>query len=137
MATNHLSRLEDPKKESLSDKDIDDKFPNESLYRFDTVRDKDPLWFANFANYLVVSTLPKWFMYQQRKKFFADLKHYVWYDPFLIRICANQIIGRCVPCYEGWHILVHCHSGPAGRHFNANRIAGKVLKLSFYWPTIF
>lgn len=42
-----------------------------------------------------------------------------------------------MPCAEGWNILEHCHSGPTGGHFNENRIADKVLKLGFYWTTIF
>nr|GEZ33056.1 reverse transcriptase domain-containing protein [Tanacetum cinerariifolium] len=31
---------------------------------------------------------------QQKKKFFKDVKHYLWDDPYLFRICADQIIQR-------------------------------------------
>ncbi|GJR93735.1 reverse transcriptase domain-containing protein [Tanacetum coccineum] len=31
---------------------------------------------------------------QQKKKFFKDVKHYFWDDPYLFRICADQIIRR-------------------------------------------
>nr|GEZ66741.1 reverse transcriptase domain-containing protein [Tanacetum cinerariifolium] len=32
----------------------------------------------------------------QEKKFFKDVKHYFWDDPYLFRICADQIIQRTV-----------------------------------------
>ncbi|GJY66254.1 reverse transcriptase domain-containing protein [Tanacetum coccineum] len=33
---------------------------------------------------------------QQKRKFFKDIKHYFWDDPYLFRTCADQIIRRCV-----------------------------------------
>nr|GEV63814.1 reverse transcriptase domain-containing protein [Tanacetum cinerariifolium]GEV89187.1 reverse transcriptase domain-containing protein [Tanacetum cinerariifolium] len=33
---------------------------------------------------------------RQKKKFFKDVKHYFWDDPFLFKICADQVIRRCV-----------------------------------------
>ncbi|GJR65826.1 reverse transcriptase domain-containing protein [Tanacetum coccineum] len=33
-------------------------------------------------------------MSQQKKKFFKDVKHYFWDDPYLFRTCADQIIRR-------------------------------------------
>ncbi|GJV79192.1 reverse transcriptase domain-containing protein [Tanacetum coccineum] len=33
---------------------------------------------------------------QQKRKFFKDVKHYFWEDPFLFKICADQVIRRCI-----------------------------------------
>nr|GEW75827.1 reverse transcriptase domain-containing protein [Tanacetum cinerariifolium] len=33
---------------------------------------------------------------QQKKKFFKDVKHYFWDDPFLFKVCADQVIRRFV-----------------------------------------
>nr|GEX05638.1 reverse transcriptase domain-containing protein [Tanacetum cinerariifolium] len=33
---------------------------------------------------------------QQKNKFFEDVKHYFWDDPFLFKIYADQVIRRCV-----------------------------------------
>nr|GEX53031.1 reverse transcriptase domain-containing protein [Tanacetum cinerariifolium] len=49
---------------------------------------------------------------QQKKKFFKDVKHYFWDDPYLFRICADQIIRRCVHGQEAFDILKACHEGP-------------------------
>ncbi|KAK6125916.1 hypothetical protein DH2020_040345 [Rehmannia glutinosa] len=81
--------------------------------------------------------LPKGLTHQQKKKFFSDLKYYIWDDPHLFRICADQIIRRCVALPEMISILNHCHKGPTGGHYQANTTAQKVLESGFYWPTLF
>nr|GEV27831.1 reverse transcriptase domain-containing protein [Tanacetum cinerariifolium] len=73
----------------------------------------------------------------QKKKFFKDVKHYFWDDPYLFRICADQIIRRCVHGQEAFEILKACHEGPAGGHHSANFTAKKLFDVSFFWPTIY
>ncbi|GJV31797.1 reverse transcriptase domain-containing protein [Tanacetum coccineum] len=74
---------------------------------------------------------------QQKRKFFKDVKHYFWDDPYLFRICADQIIRRCVHGYEALEILKVCHEGPTGGHHSANLTAQKVFDAGFFWPTIY
>nr|GFA75088.1 reverse transcriptase domain-containing protein [Tanacetum cinerariifolium] len=74
---------------------------------------------------------------QQKSKFFKDVKHYFWDDPFLFKICADQVIGRCVHGQEAIDILKACHYGPTGGHHGLNYTAKKVFDLGFYWPTIY
>ncbi|GKD87572.1 reverse transcriptase domain-containing protein, partial [Tanacetum coccineum] len=57
---------------------------------------------------------------QEKNKFFKDVKHYFWDDPFLFKTCADQIIRRCVDGKEAFEILKACHSGPTGGHYGAN-----------------
>ncbi|XP_073025095.1 uncharacterized protein [Primulina eburnea] len=89
----HLSRLENP----IQGNDfIRDDFPDEQLFEINNL-----LWYADFVNYLSSKFIPPHFTYQQKKKFFSDLKYYMWEDPYLFRICADGIIRRCVP-QEEW-----------------------------------
>ena len=44
---------------------------------------------------------------------------------------------RCITNKEVGPILQHCHGNVNGGHFGPQRIAAKVLKVRFYWPTIF
>ena len=114
---------------------IDDDFPDEQLLASE---DKEPIaWFADFVNYLVAKVLPPEFSYQQKKRFFAQLKHYYWEEPILYKYCADQVIRRCVPYEEMESILNHCHALGCGGHFGGNRTAPKVLQSGFYWPTLF
>ncbi|GKF81250.1 hypothetical protein Tco_0239852, partial [Tanacetum coccineum] len=64
---------------------------------------------------------------QQKRKFFKDVKHYFWEDPFLFKICADQVIRRCVSGKEAFDILKACHSGPTGGHYGANYTAKKIF----------
>ncbi|GJR59925.1 reverse transcriptase domain-containing protein [Tanacetum coccineum] len=74
---------------------------------------------------------------QEKNKFFKDVKHYFWDDPFLFKTCADQIIRRCVDGKEAFEILEACHSGPTGGHYGANFTAKKIFDAGFYWPTIY
>nr|GEV25509.1 reverse transcriptase domain-containing protein [Tanacetum cinerariifolium] len=74
---------------------------------------------------------------QQKKKFFKDVKHYFWDDPYLFWICADQIIRRCVHGQEAFDIIKACHEGPIGGHHGANLTAKKLFDAGFFWPTIY
>nr|GEV43203.1 reverse transcriptase domain-containing protein [Tanacetum cinerariifolium] len=74
---------------------------------------------------------------QQKSKFFKDVKHYFWDDPYLFKICVDQVIKRCVSGQEAVDILKACHSGPTGGHHGPNYTARKVYDSGFYWPTIY
>nr|GFB27206.1 reverse transcriptase domain-containing protein [Tanacetum cinerariifolium] len=70
-------------------------------------------------------------------KFFKDVKHDFWDDPFLLKICADQVIQRCVHGQEAIDILKACHYGPNGGHHGPNYTAKNVFNSGFYWPTIY
>ncbi|GKC68300.1 reverse transcriptase domain-containing protein [Tanacetum coccineum] len=74
---------------------------------------------------------------QQKNKFFKDVKHYFWDDPFLFKICADQVIRWCVHGQEAIDILKACHNGHTGGHHGPNYTAKKVFDSGFYWPIIY
>ena len=128
LTADHVHHLGKPSSEAQEEKDINDAFLEECLYSINEVKEVEIPWFAGFANYLVGNTLPKDLDYQQRKKLLADLKHYIWEEPFLFKIFVDQFIRRCVPLMEGRKILEQCHSRPARGHFQGNRTTEKFLK---------
>nr|GEU43849.1 reverse transcriptase domain-containing protein [Tanacetum cinerariifolium] len=114
LAADHLSRLENPYQGDRVGMEINDNFPHETLNMISLNPDNEPLWFADIANYLVGNVLIKGMSSQQKKKFFKDVRHYFWDDPYLFWICADQIIRRCVDGQEAMDILQACHNGPTG-----------------------
>ncbi|GJZ02100.1 reverse transcriptase domain-containing protein [Tanacetum coccineum] len=134
LAADHLSRLENPHKDVLENKDINEHFPLETL---GAITSESTPWFADYANFHAGNFIIKGMTTQQKKKFFKDVKHYFWDDPYLFRICADQIIRRCVHGQEAIDILKACHEGPTGGHHSANLTAQKVFDAGFFWPTIY
>ncbi|GJR78665.1 reverse transcriptase domain-containing protein [Tanacetum coccineum] len=136
LAADHLSRLENPHQDKFENKEINEAFPLETLGSIALKDDSTP-WFADFANYHAGKFVIKGMTSQQKNKFFKDVKHYFWDDPFLFKICADQVIRRCVSGQEALDILKACHSGPTGGHYGANYTARKIFDSGFYWPTIY
>ena len=131
LVADHLSQLEGARDEVHVNHD----FPYEQLL---AIEDKKSVpWFSDYVNYLVAKVISLEFSYQQKKRFFAHLKHYYWEEPILFRHCANQVIRQCVPEDEMVSILNHCHTLPCGGHFEGQRTATKVLQSGFYWPSLF
>ncbi|GJS96048.1 reverse transcriptase domain-containing protein [Tanacetum coccineum] len=112
------------------------KFPLETLSSIAALDSSTP-WFADIANYHAGNFVIKGMSTQQKRKFFKDVKHYFWEDPFLFKICADQVIRRCVFGKEAHDILMACHDGPTGGHHGANYTARKVFDSGFFWPTIY
>nr|GEY92767.1 hypothetical protein [Tanacetum cinerariifolium] len=71
----------------------------------------------------------------RKKKFFKDVKHYFWDDPYLFQICADQIIQRCFHGQEAFDILKACHEGPTGGHHGANLTAKKGIDFMGPFPS--
>ncbi|GKC39481.1 reverse transcriptase domain-containing protein, partial [Tanacetum coccineum] len=126
LAADHLSRLENPHQDKLENKEITETFPLETLRSVALRVDSTP-WFIDFANYHAGNFIVKGMSSQQKNKFFKDVKHYFWDDPFLFKICADQVIRRCVHDKEALDILEACHNGPTGGHHGANLTAKKVF----------
>ncbi|GJY90239.1 reverse transcriptase domain-containing protein [Tanacetum coccineum] len=93
--------------------------------------------FANFANYHAGNFVIKRMSSQQKNKFFKDVKHYFWDDPYLFKIYVDQVIWRCVYGQEAIDILTAFHNGPIGGHYGANYTAKKVFDSGFFWTTIY
>ncbi|GKD00391.1 reverse transcriptase domain-containing protein [Tanacetum coccineum] len=121
----------------IDPKDINETFPLETLNMVNSHDKQNIPWFTDIANYHAGNFLIKGMSTQQKRKFFKDIKHYFWDDPYLFRTCADQIIRRCVFGQEALEILKACHEGPTGGHHSANITARKVFDAGFFWPTIY
>ena len=72
----HLSRLE---ANTLIKQDIIETFPDEQLlmlHHRQMLQQSGLPWYADFANYLVSGLLPPELNYQQKKRFFHDIRSY-------------------------------------------------------------
>nr|GFB67694.1 reverse transcriptase domain-containing protein [Tanacetum cinerariifolium] len=80
LVADHLSRLENPHKDVLENKNINENFPLETL---GSLSSGSTPWFADIANFHAGNFIKKGLTSQQKKKFFKDVKHYFSNDPYL------------------------------------------------------
>ena len=88
MVADHLSRLvndEITKKE----KEVVEEFCDEKLLMI-----QERLWFADLDNHMATNWLPEDLNWQQKKKSLRDSKFYVWYERYLLKIGANNLLRR-------------------------------------------
>ncbi|GJT27870.1 reverse transcriptase domain-containing protein [Tanacetum coccineum] len=109
LATDHLSRLENPHQGDPEKKEINETFPLETLEMITFHGDASTPWFADIANY--------------------HARNFI--------ICADQVIRRCVHGQEAVDILTAYQNRPIGGHHYANYTAKKVFDSGFYWSTIY
>nr|GEX11504.1 reverse transcriptase domain-containing protein [Tanacetum cinerariifolium] len=137
LAADHLSRLENPHQGDLEKKEINETFPLDTLGMVASRSDSSTLWFVDNANDHARNFVVKGMPSQQKKIFFKDVKHYFWDDPYLFKVCMDQVIRRCVHGQEAIHILTACHNRPTEGYHGANYTARKVFDFGFYSPTIY
>ncbi|RDX78078.1 Pol polyprotein, partial [Mucuna pruriens] len=129
LVAGHLSRIEredDPVP-------IKGKFPDEKLLHITTPTP----WFAYICNFVAASQFPPEASRLYKERLQNDAKYYIWDDPYLWRLCNDQVIRRCIPDTKINSVLQFCHATPGGNHYGSTRMAKKVLDCGFYWPTIF
>nr|GEZ22001.1 reverse transcriptase domain-containing protein [Tanacetum cinerariifolium] len=137
LATDHLSRLENPHQSVLDKKEINETFPLETLNMVSFHGYSSTTWFTDIANYHARNFVVKGMLSQKKNKFFKDVKHYFWDDPFLFKVYADQVIWQCVHGQQAVDILKACHNRPTGRQHGPTYTAKKVFDYGFYWPTIY
>ncbi|GJS18138.1 reverse transcriptase domain-containing protein [Tanacetum coccineum] len=96
LAANHLSRLENPYENVLDPKEVNEKFPLETLNMMTSRGDSSTPWFADYANYHTRNFIVKGMSSQQKNNLF--------------KICSDQMIRRCVAGQEAVDILTACHN---------------------------
>ncbi|CAA7054280.1 unnamed protein product [Microthlaspi erraticum] len=73
----------------------------------------------------------------QKKKFFRDISHFFWDEPYLFKRGSDGLFRRCIAQEEVEGILEHCHGSSYGGHFATFKTASKVLQAGFWWPSLF
>lgn len=120
----HLSRLEAAQK-IKNEPNINDAFLDKQVLV--STLDLIP-WFAEFANFLVSKLIPEGLTYQQKKKFLYDVGKYFWDQPYFYRVCADNIIRRCVPEAKMLLIVEARYASPIGGHHGGFQKSHKILE---------
>ncbi|KAG7567995.1 Ribonuclease H-like superfamily [Arabidopsis thaliana x Arabidopsis arenosa] len=146
-AADHLSRM---RMEEATP--IDDSMPEEQLLavkcyklaynkkEFEeacAVKEEEFPWYPDLVNYLICGEIPKYLDAYQKKKFFRDINHYYWDEPYLYKKGTDGLFRRCIAEEEVQGVLEHCHGSAYGGHFATFKTVQKVLQAGLWWPSMF
>ena len=62
---------------------------------------------------------------------------YVLISGILFKTNFDGVLLRCFPNEKSHEILKEMHEGACGGHFSPKVILNRIIKVGYYWPTIF
>ncbi|GJX25168.1 putative nucleotidyltransferase, ribonuclease H [Tanacetum coccineum] len=130
-------RLENPDLGTFIEDEIADEFPDEHLMILKAELSDDEPWYADYVNYIVGKIVPPNWKPEKRRRFFSQVNNYFLDEPYVFRLCPDNVMRRCVAGSELLEILAHYHSGPTRGHHRASITGRKVYESGFFWPSIF
>ncbi|RDX81780.1 Retrovirus-related Pol polyprotein, partial [Mucuna pruriens] len=89
---NDLSRIE----REIDPMPIRDEFLDEQLLHITTPTP----WFADICYFVATSHFPSEASRLYKERLQNDAKYYIWDDPYLWRLCNDQVIRKCIPDTE-------------------------------------
>nr|XP_009802268.1 PREDICTED: uncharacterized protein LOC104247843 [Nicotiana sylvestris] len=113
---------------------IKETFPDEQLLAITSSTDP---WYVDYVNFIASGVTPPELTPDNRRRFLHDVRLNMWDEPFLYRLCEDQLMRRCVPEEEMSAILHSCHASSYRGHHDGDMTAQKVLQSGFYWPKLF
>ena len=123
----HLSRMQFENSEELP---ISDSLQDEMLFK---VTKSNP-WYVNIVIFMVVGYVS---LGENKRKLIYESRLHIWDEPYLLKVCSDSLLRRCVPVEEGIKIIERCHSSPYGGHYGAFRTHSKIWQSGFLWPTMY
>ncbi|XP_062080514.1 uncharacterized protein LOC133785279 [Humulus lupulus] len=137
VVADHLSRIVvETNNDSTT---ITETFPDEQLMHISSLP-----WYADIVNYLVTGEIPSHWSKHDKSKFYSEVKHFMWDDPYLFKYCPDQIIRRCIPNCDQLKIISFCHDHAFGVdyvskwveavacHTNDHKVVLKFLKENIF-----
>ncbi|GJV97452.1 reverse transcriptase domain-containing protein [Tanacetum coccineum] len=133
----HLSDLKNPHQDKLENKEITETFPLETLGSVALRCLKYPM-VCRFRKLTMRDLHCQGNVIPVEKQVFQRCQTHFWDDPFLFKICADQMIRRCVHDKEALDILEACHNGPTVDNTVQNPPRQKrTIDAGYFWPTIY
>jgi len=87
--------------------------------------------------YLQTLKFPQHLSRDDQRHIRYQAKKYTIVDDTLYRRGIDDILHRCLTHREAESVLNDCHSVACGGHLSELVIAQKLLRASYFWPTIF
>eukprot|EP00253_Pinus_taeda_P022991 PITA_22991 len=118
---------------SSSPSHTEDHIPDETLFLISTL---DP-WYGDILTYLQTSSFRPGTSKDARRRIRHQSQPYRIIGDTLYRLSADSVLRRCLTHKEAKRVLNDCHSGACGGHMSGYATAQKILRVGYFWPSIF
>ncbi|CAA7016399.1 unnamed protein product [Microthlaspi erraticum] len=107
------------------------------LEQLKAVEEKEAPWYADYANYLVCGEVPADLSPYQKKKFFRDISHFFWDEPYLFKRGSDGLFRRCIAQEEVEEYSSIVTDRATEVTLRLSKQLPKVLQAGFWWPSLF
>jgi hypothetical protein len=94
-------------------------------------------WYKDLTYLLHHRTCPKNLNPRERRAMRLKFAQYRLINLVLFRINYDGVLLICLEREDADKVLKELHDGPTGGHFTGNTITHKILRVGYYWPTLF
>jgi hypothetical protein len=129
-----MAEAQDPQMEQEEGWDNEvDMLQNEVLY----IPASTNSWYNNLKYYLTHGSSLNHLNAHKKRALRLKSSQYQLIDGVLFWQNYDQVLLRCLEKDDAKHILIELHDGPGGGHFSGETTAHKVLRVGYYWSTLF
>jgi len=94
-------------------------------------------WYKDLSYLLHHEDFPENLNPRGRRALRLKSAQYLLISSVLFLINYDGVLLRCLEWEDANKVLKELHYGPVGGHFAGNTTAHKILRASYYWPTLF
>jgi hypothetical protein len=94
-------------------------------------------WYGKLIYLLHHETFPENLNPKERRALRLKSTQFRLINSVLFRINNDGVLLRCLEREDADKVLRELHDGHASGHFAGNTIAHKILRVGYYWPTLF
>ena len=94
-------------------------------------------WYRDLVHYLQAGLFPKHWNSKQRRALHLKSASYQIVEEIIFRKNYDGVLLKCLEKEDVTKVMTYFHDSPVWGYFSGDTTAHKILRSSYYWPTLF